>query len=146
MQLSGNKVFPTSPGQTFALLTNPDVIIRCMPGLKSLKPVGNNQFDAELEVGVPGIKGAYQGNLQLADINPGESYRMRVTGEGPMGFMESEVQVRLVEDEEGTQVNYQGEAKVGGTVAGVGQRMLSGVAKLLINQFFNGVVKEAKQG
>ncbi|RIV21893.1 carbon monoxide dehydrogenase [Alicyclobacillaceae bacterium I2511] len=146
MQLSGHKIFPISRAQTFAMLTNPEVIIRCMPGLKSLKTTGKNQYDAELEIGVAGLKGTYQGNLQLTDIIPEQAYRLSVQGKGPMGFMESDVQVRLTDHEKGTQVHYQGVAKVGGTVAGVGQRVLSGVATLLINQFFNTVAKEAQQG
>lgn len=145
MQLSGDKVFPTSPMETYQLLTNPSVITKAMPGLKSLVAESANAYKAEMEVGVAGIKGSYDGRLEMTDVAPGEGYRLLIAGEGTMGFMESDVKVTLAPDGDGTKVSFAGEAKVGGKVAGVGQRMLSGVAKLLINQFFNGVLKQAKK-
>ena len=145
MRLEGSKAFPTAPQATYELITNPDAISRAMPGLKELRVVSENSYEARMEVGVAGIKGVYDGTLEMADIVPGESYRLLLKGEGPMGFMDADVSISLaaMEDDK-TNVAYAGEAKVGGTVAGVGQRMLSGVAKLIINQFFNALVKEAK--
>ncbi|MCL6599165.1 CoxG family protein [Alicyclobacillus macrosporangiidus] len=146
MQIAGTKDFPTSPIQTFQLLTDPDAIVKAMPGMKSLQAKSDSLYEAEMEVGVAGIKGSYQGTLEMLDVVPGERYRLKVNGEGAMGFMEADVTVRLNElPTGGTQVAYDGEAKVGGVVAGVGQRVLSGVARFLINQFFNGLVKESQR-
>jgi carbon monoxide dehydrogenase subunit G len=146
MKISGSKAFPTDPMRTYELLVDPDVISRAMPGVKSLEKKTDSLYQATMEVGVAGIKGSYQGTLELLDVDPGNHYRMVVHGEGPMGFMDADVEVRLTPGERGgCEVSYEGEAKVGGTVAGVGQRMLSGVAKFLIGQFFNSVIKEAKR-
>jgi carbon monoxide dehydrogenase subunit G len=131
--------------ETYQLLTDPAVITEAMPGLKSLNAESPTLYKAVMEVGVAGIKGVYEGQLEMTDVDPGNHYRLLIKGEGPMGFMESDVMVTLTEEGEGTKVAYNGEAKVGGKVAGVGQRMLSGVAKLIINQFFNGVLKIARK-
>lgn len=145
VHISGEKTFPTSPTATYELLTDPSVIKQAMPGLKSLEEESENRYKAQMEVGVAGIKGRYDGELEMADSVPGEHYRLVIKGEGSMGFMESDVTVTLTSEGDGTKVTYDGEANVGGKVAGVGQRMLSGVAKLLINQFFSGVLKAANQ-
>ncbi|MBX6351710.1 MAG: carbon monoxide dehydrogenase subunit G [Thermoflavifilum sp.] len=146
MKISGNKAFPTHPQQTYALLTDPDALVQAMPGMKSLTARSETLYEAEMEVGVAGIKGSYQGTLEMKDVVPGERYRLVVHGEGPMGFMDADVAVRIEPAApSGSLVTYDGEATVGGTVAGVGQRVLSGVAKFLINQFFNNLVKAAKQ-
>jgi len=145
MRVNGTKHFPSGPNRTFELLTNPDVIVRAMPGLKSLKQTAPQSYEAVIEVGVAGIKGSYEGTLQMTDVSVPSGYTLVVKGEGTMGFMESDVVVRLSgSDETGTDVTFDGDAKVGGTVAGVGQRVLGGVAKLMMNQFFNGIAKEAK--
>lgn len=147
MRVSGTKTFPISPLKTYELLVNPDVIVRAMPGLKSLNQVSDSLYEADIEIGVAGIKGRYQGSIEMKDIVAPEKYTLVVKGEGPMGFMEADVGLHLTAaegDPDATVLNYDGEAKVGGTVAGVGQRVLSGVAKLLINQFFSGVEREAK--
>ncbi|MCL6452787.1 MAG: carbon monoxide dehydrogenase subunit G [Alicyclobacillus sp.] len=145
MQLEGTKAFPTDPQTTYNVLTNPEMIQRAMPGLKELTAKSETFYEAKMEVGVAGIKGSYDGTLEMLDVHPGEHYRLAVHGEGPMGFMEADVKVELRDNGNGgTDVHYEGDAKVGGTVAGVGQRVLGGVAKLIINQFFNALVKEAK--
>ncbi|OFW78961.1 MAG: carbon monoxide dehydrogenase [Alicyclobacillus sp. RIFOXYA1_FULL_53_8] len=145
MQVSGTKSIQLSPLQTYQLLTSPDVIVRAMPGLKSLEKKSETFYEADIEVGVAGIKGRYDGSIEMTDSVPSEKYTLIVKGEGPMGFIEATANIVLSETEQGTTlVSYQGEAKVGGTVAGVGQRVLAGVSKLLINQFFNGIEKEAK--
>ena len=41
-----------------------------------------------------------------------------------------------------TTVKVDADGQVGGTVAGVGQRMLGGVAKMLMNQFFDCMRKQ----
>jgi len=145
MQISGSREFPTAPGSTYALLTDPEALKRAMPGLKELQAQSDTYYDAELELGVAGIKGKYKGHLELTQVVPDVGYTMVLHGEGAMGFMDATVSVALETSENGgTTLQYDGDAKVGGTVAGVGQRMLSGVAKLIIGQFFNGLQREAE--
>jgi carbon monoxide dehydrogenase subunit G len=42
-----------------------------------------------------------------------------------------------------TDVQYDGEVHVGGTIASVGQRLIDGTAKMLIKRFFEKLGKEA---
>jgi hypothetical protein len=49
--------------------------------------------------------------------------------------------VILSESPDGTELHYSGTANVGGTIAGVGQRVLSGVANIIIGQFFSALAK-----
>jgi carbon monoxide dehydrogenase subunit G len=39
--------------------------------------------------------------------------------------------------EGGTRVAYDGDVQIGGLIAGVGQRMLGGVSKMMVDQFFS---------
>jgi len=50
--------------------------------------------------------------------------------------MKGEGIVDLEPQGEGTLVKWTGDVQVGGLMAGVGQRMLGGVGKMLIGQFF----------
>jgi carbon monoxide dehydrogenase subunit G len=43
-------------------------------------------------------------------------------------------------------VKVDGDGQVGGMLSGVGQRMLPGVAKMLMNQFFECLIAKAKSG
>ena len=56
--------------------------------------------------------------------------------------MRAVVQINLSPSEGGTELTYSADAVVGGAVAGVGQRMIAGVAKRMAPQFFAAVAEE----
>ncbi len=145
MRLQGHKLIEADPKLCYQLLTDPAVLVRTMPGLKKLEPTGDNNYTAEMEMGVAAIRGRYQGTMSIQDPQEGSSYRLVMDGQGPGGFVSVNMQVTFEDNERGCDIAYDGEAKVGGTVAGVGQRMLSGVATYIMNQFFTAVGKEAKK-
>lgn len=134
-----------SPDVCYRLLTDPDVLVRTMPGLKRMTAREDGTYEAEMEMGVAAIRGRYSGTLAIQDRVEGTSYRLVMDGQGPGGFVNVNLSVRFDAVPEGCDVSYDGEAKVGGTVAGVGQRMISGVASFIMNQFFSNIAKEAKQ-
>ncbi len=145
MQLSGNKNIPASVDKAYELFTNPEVLTRTMPGLKRLTPVSPGTYSADLEMGVAAIKGKYQGTMRIDDPNPPHSYRLVLDGQGSGGFVTVNMSVNFASSDDETRVSYEGEAQVGGTIASMGQRMISGVANYLMNQFFQAVAKEAVQ-
>jgi hypothetical protein len=50
----------------------------------------------------------------------------------------------LREENAATIIKYIGEIQVGGTIAGVGQRMIQGTAKMMASQFFTALAAEEK--
>jgi carbon monoxide dehydrogenase subunit G len=50
--------------------------------------------------------------------------------------MQGDVSIDLEEQDGKTVLKYSTEAKVGGLIASIGQRMLGGVAKMMVEQFF----------
>ncbi len=137
MKVSGTYELPTNSATAYQLLTDPDVLIRTMPGLKSLQAIDDNTYSAELEVGIKMVKGRYKGTVKLFDAVEGEQFRLSMDGQGPLGFVQQEMLIKLEQVADNrTNVICEGEATVGGVIAGIGQRMMSGVASLLMGQFF----------
>ena len=65
-----------------------------------------------------------------------------VEGQGSIGFMKGSATFDLEsQSDAGSVLRYAGSAEVGGVVAGVGQRVLSGVAKYLAGRFFKALEK-----
>ncbi len=143
MQLSGNKPIPASVDKAYGLMTDPEILTRTMPGLKQLTPISQGEYAADLEVGVAAIKGKYHGTMRIQDADPPQFYRLVLEGQGTGGFVSVNMAVNFTSSDDGTMVNYEGQAEVGGTIASVGQRMISGVANYLMNQFFQALAKEA---
>ncbi|SFJ30229.1 SRPBCC family protein [Thermoflavimicrobium dichotomicum] len=146
MKISGTYEIPTNSTTVFQLLTNPDVLERTVPGLKSLHLIEDNIYDADLEMGLPTVKGRYKGTVKLVDAVIGEHFRLIMEGQGPLGFVQADVLIKLEQiSENQTKVDCEGEATIGGVVAGIGQRMISGVASFLMGQFFKAIRKEASK-
>ncbi len=137
MKLEGSYLFDGSPKEVWDLLLNPQSLQGCIPGIKELRQTGEDQYEATMTVGVAAIKGTYKGKVAISDKQEPNSYTMRVEGSGGPGFVKGVARITLTQAEKGTDVSVDADGQIGGPVAGVGQRMLGGVGKMLMNQFFD---------
>ena len=120
-------------------------LAKCIPGCKKLEETGPNEYKAELEVGVASIKGDYEGQVRMLDLEAPVQLKMSVEGRGKRGHLKGMGELQLAQNPEGTQIVYDGEVEVGGPVAGVGQRMLTIATRRLIQQFFNNLNEALNQ-
>ncbi|SDO07986.1 CoxG family protein [Geodermatophilus sp. DSM 45219] len=139
MNLDGSAVLHDSPEAVWAALTDPAVLARTIPGCLALERVGEDSYRMNVSVGVGAVKGTYAGEVHLTDQNRPKSYVMHASGAGAPGQVRATVTIELAPDGDGTVLTYSADAVVGGPVAGVGQRMITGVAKRLAAQFFTAI-------
>ena len=116
-----------------------------MPGAKSFTPDGDDSYTVDLSVGVATIRGDYSGRVTVADQQPTSSFKLVVEGKGAKGALRGSALFTLSQGKPGeTVVNVEGEGEIAGLFARVGQRMLGGVAKLLMKQFFGNMKKQVQ--
>lgn len=142
MTLDGTHLFSAPRDRVWAAFSDPAVLARATPGCERLDPVGPDEFEATLSVGVAAVKGIYQGKLVILDKKPLEGYTLRVEGSGRPGFVKGEGRLALTEENGGTRATIKGEAQVGGVIAAVGQRLLGAAARMLMEQFFSALEAE----
>lgn len=130
--------------RVYAALIDPEVLKQAIPGCQSLERIGENLYKATLKAGVGAIKGTFEGEVRLEDMRPPEHYRIVVQGKGAVGFAKGSADFDLEEKDGGTLIRYSGEMQIGGTIAGVGQRMIQGAAKMMASQFFAKLEAEVK--
>jgi carbon monoxide dehydrogenase subunit G len=109
---------------------------QCMPGCESMKEVAPDQFEAVMKVGIASVKGTYKGKVRVKDKKAPSHYVLAGEGQGGPGFMRGDLTVDLEEQDGKTLLKYRVEPQVGGLIAAMGQRMLNGVAKMMVDQFF----------
>ncbi len=142
MKLEGTYTIPAGRELVWQQLMNPVVLGRAMPGCEKLEPNPDGSFRAELKVGIAAVSGTYHGRVELLDPAPPEHFRMKVDGHGTGGFLKGEGTLTLAESGAETLINYSGEVQVGGVIASVGQRLILGAAKQIVNQFFQAFAKQ----
>jgi carbon monoxide dehydrogenase subunit G len=148
MKVTGEHTFNGTRQQVWDLFRDTEVMSAALPGTQRMELVGENEYEAEMNVRVGPVAGVFSGTLVISNENYPESYTMTVEGRGKPGFMKGVGDVNLIEVGEGeTLMNYAGEVQIGGKLAGVGQRLIDTVSKSIIKQAFetlDGVLAERR--
>jgi carbon monoxide dehydrogenase subunit G len=143
VNLDGSAVLSADPDQVWAVITDPAVLARTIPGCETLEQVGDDEYKMNVSVGVGAIRGTYAGEVKLTDQQRPSSYVMHASGAGAPGNARATVTIDLEPADGGkTNLTYSADAVIGGPVAGVGQRMITGVAKRMAGQFFKAIDAE----
>lgn len=136
MKIEGSHDIQAPRAKVWDAFLNPEQLRQAIPGCEKLEAIGPDEFRATMKVGVAAVKGTFEGKVKLTEKAPPNSYRMAVEGSGSPGFVRGDTVITLTDIDGGTRVAYSADVQVGGLIAGVGQRMLGGVSKMLADQFF----------
>ena len=136
MDIAGSYTFDVTPDRVWALLMDPAVISSCIPGCDSFEPTGENSYRVRLIVAMAAITGTYEGTVTLSDLAPPVSYRLTAEGQGRPGFVKGSAGITLRADGGKTIVDVAGTVQTGGPIARLGQRLIGGVSKLMLDRFF----------
>ncbi len=144
MKIAGTAQLPFAPARAWVLMQDPAVLAKAIPGCEGLEKSGDNEYRLKMKMALASLSGAFDGKVTLADPAPPDSFRMIVEGSGKIGFMKGDGVLRLSAKDGGTEVAYDGEARIGGTMAAVGQRLIDVTARMLIKRFFEKLSEEPK--
>lgn len=145
MTLSSSVVLSAPRDRVFGALVDPDVLRRLIPGCEDLEPVGEDVFEARLNIGVAGVKGTYTGRAELRDKLPPQSLKLVFEGKGGPGFVRGTAAIRLTEEDAQTRVACDADVQVGGLMAAVGSRLIEAAARKLTDDFFRELAAQVAQ-
>jgi hypothetical protein len=135
MKLEGEYTFNGPREEVWKLLRDPDMLVTALPGTKSLKQVGDNEYEGELQVHIGPVAGTFGGRLTISKETPPEKVTLSVEGKGKIGFVKGSGDVTLASlGAASTLMHYSGEIQIGGKVASLGQRLFDTVSKGMIEQ------------
>jgi carbon monoxide dehydrogenase subunit G len=143
MKVSGAYRLAMPRERAYALLQDPVVLARCMPGCESLDKTGEGEYAMRMKMVLAAVSGKFDGKVRITDAVSPSQFRLHVEGTGKIGFMKGDGLLTLSEVEGATDVQFDGEVHVGGTIASVGQRLIDGTAKMMIKRFFEKLSTEA---
>jgi uncharacterized protein len=141
LKINGSSVVALPPEKTYQMMQDPLVLARCMPGCEALEKIGEDEYKMKMKMALASLSSAFDGKVKITDQTPPSSFRLLVEGSGKIGFMKGEGLLKLTQQGEGTEVAYEGDVQVGGTMAAVGQRLIDATAKMMIKRFFEQLAK-----
>ena len=136
MKIENNHILESDLQVVWDSLNDENILRECIPGCQSLSKTSEQSYSVVIRIKVSAITGEYTGNIQIEDVAPLEKYTMVVEGTGSGGSVKAKVTLSLKQVEKGTNIHIAGDATVSGMIARVGQRILGGASRMLINQFF----------
>jgi len=146
MKIEGRERVALPRERVFAALDDPAVLRACTPGLTRLERTAPDRYEATLEIQLPALTGRFEGSVAILERAAPERMRFQLEGKGAPGFVHGTAELELVDAAPGTEVRYVADVQVGGQVARLGQRMLSGVSKEMAGQFFEAFEGAAAPG
>jgi 2-furoyl-CoA dehydrogenase large subunit len=139
----GDTLVALAPDRTWQLLHDPVALAAVVPGCKSLDVIATNHFRGQIELGVGIVKGLFQADVTITDVEPGHLLRLHGTASGPLGASRGEGFVRFVPEGETTRLHYAFGVDLSGKVAAIGGRMIEGAARALVGEFFRRLARSA---
>ncbi len=144
MKLEGTADFLYEPRDVWTALHDIDILIKTIPGCKSMVPDGEGGYLVAVSLGVAAIKGDYEGKVRVTDVEFPHHYVLDGEGAGTPGYINMKVDCYLDPVERGTLMRWSCDAEVGGLIAGIGGRVMTGISKYMAKQFFKALNDEMK--
>ena len=140
MRIAGTATLHAPVETVYQTLRDPRVLVRTIPGCERLEEVGEDAYAMTVTAGVASVRGTYAGDVRLTDHQAPNGFVLRASGSGTPGTVTADVVVELAPGQDGTtELAYNADATVGGMLGGVGQRLLTTVAKRTAGEFFAAV-------
>ena len=145
MKLDGTFTFGGPQESVWALLQDPAVLARSLPGVEKLDASGPDQYRGVMKVSVGPVTAAkFDVAVALTDKVEPSHFVMQVDAKGAVGHTKGTAVIDLAPVESGTEMRYSSTVQVGGTIAAVGQRMLESVGRTMMKQALESLDRELK--
>ncbi len=147
MELEGAKIIAADRATVWRKLNDAETLAACIPGCEELTGTPEDGFEAVVKQKVGPVSATFKGAVVLENIIPEQSYTLSGEGKGGVaGFAKGGADVVLKDVEGGTELSYKVNAKVGGKLAQLGNRIVGGFARKMADTFFENFQKQVEAG
>jgi len=146
MQLTGKHIVNAAPEKVWDMLMDTDTLARIVPGVSRLEKTGDNTFNSILEIKLGLVNASFTGHLQLENIEEKKGFTLQVQQNSKMGNANAAIKIVLIPvNDIHSEISFEGDVKLSGMLASMGQRILGGVANMLTRKFFSNLEKEIEK-
>ena len=136
MKITATREFNFPQEKVFSALIDPTILQKCIEGCEKLEKTGEDSYDAQLKIGIAGLKGSYSGKVRILEKKPPESFTLQSEGKGRPGWVKGTARIQISPKGEWSELRCEAEGQVGGLIAAVGSRLVEAAAKKMLDEFF----------
>ena len=120
-----------------------DILAKVVPGISRLEKTGDNTFKSILEIKLGPVHSSFTGTLQMEDITEEKGFILKLMQNSKIGNASGAIKINLLPvDDKKTEVAFDGDVKLSGLLAGMGQRVMGSASNTLTKQFFANLEQE----
>ena len=125
------------PARVYSAMMDPNELSACMPGFQRADVKSPGDFTVVVKAGVSFIRGDFTIRFSLAEAREPTHAKLLGRGSGMGSVVDIEATMDISEVAGGgSSMECSAEAKVGGKIASLGQRLLEGQAEKIIREMF----------
>ena len=136
MKLAGSYKLNIKKEIVWQALNDTNILKQCIPGCESFEKESDTIFNVTATNQIGPMNATFSGTVTLSNIKENQSYTIEGEGQSPVGFANGSADVSLTDENGTTTLKYEVNVNVGGKIAQLGSRLISGVAKKMSDYFF----------
>jgi len=139
MQFKGIVSIQAPRDKVWKSLTDPAFVSQCAPGLEKMEIiVPEEKFRVVASVGFGSVKATFSTDVEWLELEAPNHAKMKAHGSAPGSGMDATSDMYLSDGSDGTtELNWQADVIIVGTIASLASRLLGSVTQKLTNSFFN---------
>ena len=123
-----------------------NTLARIVPGISRLEKTGDNKYKSIIEIKMGPVNSSFTGDLEMEDIKEQEGFTLKVQQNSKIGNANAAINISLLTvNSSQSEVAFNGDVKLSGMLAAMGQRLIGGVSNTLTKQFFSNLEKELEK-
>ena len=136
MKLTGSYKLNVTKEVVWQSLNDPNVLKQCIPGCESFEKKSDTVFNITATNQIGPMNATFSGTVTLSNVQENQSYTIKGEGQSSVGFANGNADVKLTGENGSTMLIYEVNVNVGGKIAQLVSRLISGVAKKMSDYFF----------
>ena len=117
MKLTGSYKLNVKKKNVWRALNDTNILKQCIPGCESFVKESDTVFKVTATNQIGPMNATFSGIVTLSNIQENQSYTLSGEGQSSVGFANGNADVKLVEENGATTLNYEVNVNVGGKVA-----------------------------
>lgn len=143
MQLADKHIVNAARSKVWGILMDTETLARIVPGISSLEKIADNSFTSTVSIKIGPVNSSFAGNLEMEDIREEKGFILKILQNSKVGNANALIKIEMVTvGENQTEVSFDGDIKLSGMLASMGQILVGAVANSLSKQFFDNIEKE----
>ncbi len=137
MDIQGEYKIALAQEEVWRALNDTEILKQCIPGCQEMEKQSDTEYSAKIVAAIGPVKATFKTIIEMKNLKPPHSYT--IAGEangGVAGFGNGSADISLTESAGTTTLFYKAQFKVGGKLAQIGARLVTGVTRKIADEFF----------